>query len=522
MSAAWWSEKLPEEIAPAAPVLALGARVQEIAQEQRQGQRAALARAWARDAARVSAAEAIGHLRAAGVFQPGGAGVVELTPPWVVEWWAEARAKELLRGEPAVWGRLAATPSRRRLVEKVLDGLDGDQLRALVERALAACARPRAELGAVAAVEALFGAVGRRHLRSSAEIGLPIKLLHALLAEQRTWLRGDHLTQPLTRASSEQPGDAPWVAECWAWSFAVPRPAGFTDDAVAWLFPGWSPVSLATSPRWLRSLRAERSPSFGFLLQLAGKVMQKIDDDLLPDRLPESLLIEAMVRARARGWILAGDHVDEIMDREPVARMFAERVRTLDLEHRRDLIGDFWRVLSMRPGWTVPRLHEERPEILELLADVLDPSEVEGAAERGCIGFRSLADRLRWPPAWWNAAMRVLAPRHRDRLDELHGIYLDAAAVESLEVLIDNDEDAADWMGTLWRVAPHRARERASAAYPDGPQAALWFSAAPREAHASLLDLIRAPVETWTRSWLAHILPEAGADAERVFQLLTS
>jgi len=62
----------------------------------------------------------------------------------------------------------------------------------------------------------------------------------------------------------------------------------------------------------------------------------------------------------------------------------------------------------------------------------------------------------------------------------------------------------------------------AIAAYPDGPQAALWFSAAPREARASLLDLICAPVGAWTRSWLAHILPEAGADAERVFQLLTS
>jgi hypothetical protein len=147
---------------------------------------------------------------------------------------------------------------------------------------------------------------------------------------------------------------------------------------------------------------------------------------------------------------------------------------------------------------------------------------VEGAAERGCIGFWSLADRLRWPPAWWNAAMRVLAPRHRERLHELHGIYLDAAAVESLEILIDNDEDAAYWMGTLWRIAPHRARERAIAAYPDGPQAALWFSTAPREARASLLDLIRAPVGIWTRKWLAHILPEAGADAERVFQLLTS
>lgn len=97
-----------------------------------------------------------------------------------------------------------------------------------------------------------------------------------------------------------------------------------------------------------------------------------------------------------------------------------------------------------------------------------------------------------------------------------------ADAAEIVEAMVEADEDGSHWMRSLWRVAPSRARQRAVAAYPDDPQAARWFFSAPRDAHASLLDIVHAPVGAWTRSWLVQILPDAGANAERVFQLLTS
>lgn len=135
-----------------------------------------------------------------------------------------------------------------------------------------------------------------------------------------------------------------------------------------------------------------------------------------------------------------------------------------------------------------------------------------------------MIDRPLWPPAWWNAEMRVLIVRHREHLHQLRDVYLDADAVEIVEVMADADDDDDDnyWIRSLWSVAPARARERAIAAYPDDPQAARWFFGAPRDAHASLLDIVHAPVGAWTRRWLLQILPDAGMNAERVFQLLTS
>lgn len=525
----WWSEKIPEDIAPADPVKVLAVRVQEIAREPRRRQRDVLARAWKREAVRVSAIEAIVHLRAAHVFQPSGARSVELAPPWVVEWWAEARAKSLmLYGEPRVWGRLAAEPSRRRLIEKVLDALDRRSLLALVERALGACAEEEPPgLGTVAAVEAIFGAVGRHLLKPNARAAdWPTETMHALFARQREWLmlRYDGDTpRPLTRATAERQGDAPWIAECWAWSLVLPAPPYVTDDTHAWLFPGWSNVSLATSPRWLDSIRAE-SPSFDSVSRLANRVLRRTTDASLPDRLPDALVTAAVVNARERGWALGGGHVESIAESTRLAGVFVEWLRSLAPEHRRPVLADFWQVLAATPNWSVPRLRKERPEILDLLADGLDLGEVEAVAARGGIPFWSMKERPLWPTTWWNAVMRSLIPRHHRELHQLHDVHLDADAAEVVEALVDADERDHHWKEVLWRVAPTRAHECAVAAYPDGVRAALWFFTAPGAARASLVEAVErrsaSPIPPWTRRWLVQILPDAGADAERVFRLL--
>ena len=523
----WWCRQMPIAIAPSAPVEHLIRQVEEIAHTGSLKRREVLVGEWRGAASLVSAEEAVHHLRTARFLRPKDDGSESLGPPWLVEWWAERRIGELVvSGRTPMWGRLAADPTRRRLVEEVLDRLEHQELLGLVNRVLdEARGHAPTDLGAVGAMEATFGAVGRRLLRRAA-VTWPSNELHALFALQQSWIsprQSQGVPEPLTRPGAERDHDASWIAECWAWSFEVAPPSRRLEDAHAWLFPGWHVVALDEHPLWLAGVRAG-SPSFDGLMELAGKFLRHSRDTGLPRDVPAPLCVEYLLSSPARGWTLSPELMDRLIERD-IEETLVRRLEALPFDQRRTILTECWTALVCPDGqWSVPLLRREHPALFALLEATIDVGEVEAAARSGSISFRSLTDRASWPPAWWSAAARVLVPTNRDRLSELWSMEFDETAAEIAELLVGYEPTNHLWYAAMWRAAPARAVERVQAVYPDGPHVDRWLSTAPAAARSALLatmDHVGAPPLTEaTRRCLARWILGGGVHAETAFRLL--
>lgn len=215
--------------------------------------------------------------------------IVSVQPSWVPSMLAEASIRSRLTDLPsASWGRWCIERTRQGVVDACLDDLSLDRLRKLVRRVIGE--HDSADLGSVAAVEAVFAALGRRmqDLRKSPMQTQTLRRVWAAQWEHLGPRYNESIPAPLTRFAPPEGDDVglEWIANCWAWSLWCPPPPRLTFEGqvgMAWLLPGWISPSWSVAPSWIVQISTGGKPddreswgkTFGRLLALAPEVASR-------------------------------------------------------------------------------------------------------------------------------------------------------------------------------------------------------------------------------------------------------
>ena len=562
LTAEAWAELIPGEIAPATTEGMEHAR--EIAaklgrKRMPRGERDALTAALQKKLSEVPAREAVRAFVEARVLRGVGTDELAPSPRWVAEAVARSTVARAVAAEaPRVWGRWCVDPERRPLVDEHLRTLEPRALGELIERTVEDF--DPAALGAVAAVEAVFIALG--HCASARRKGFVSKrgdALRALAAQQMALLTPhyhDGLPAPRTRPGPSE-GAGEWtefLGACWAWSFLLPTAPSEIPPGRAWLFPGWDAPDVDDLPKTLDVWGGERHRSDGAdaeargvatmrsmlpaVLERATGTFARVDDW---QRVPQLLVEAALPMAIRRGWPVAS-FVARLAHAGPgVALQLTERITAVPEAERDRLLEAMW-AGAFRRGARVEealRHFEHRDEesgafssdyprspLISLLVTRWPVEHVEAAVRM----------EKHWDEGRTVLLLRVTPEAHRSRIaraliEAMSGHEHDviealkrfgAAFVEVLEELA---VDPTKWQAAqaVWEVAPERAARHAEEGYAGGVIQP-WLSTTPTKHFPRLLEIVgrheERAVPDDLRYWLQRKLYEPGADVERVWALL--
>ncbi len=477
------------------------------------------------------------------------------------------------------WGVLAADESRRPLVDDALDALLPGALWALIGLVVDyAGARSVAVVGAV---EGTMAAIARR--LDGVKLTVDDRHLDAvqrLVLRQLDELVADPMNselRPFTRPDRDE-----WLATAWTISLRVPKPPSFQRSDLDWELPRWAaslsvaglprlpsstfvadPTGGAPSPGQILSspgvtiteidyadgLVGVASPAVARVTLLTLEVVDRIEREPLPLKLPRVLLPALFLTAQDRGWDLQASHLDTLHESWDEAFLGLVAVQQPP-ERRRDLAGRLWRLAAhvIVEGGAAPvaervaLLQGRHPGIVRFVLDNVDPELVAATARTHGTHRRPTAPSQHFPS---DPRLMLLLPRAA-RHGALRG-WLDGAAgrgarydearelvplldVEDMELALDlvraADRDvAAEFTSLVWTSAPALAREEATRAIEEGlPSAEGWCHAAPRGELPFLVGLLSlpSPLPAWARRWALRRMGDAGDAAEAIFQLATT
>ena len=587
MVAAWWSspqlawnDRIPEEswaaLVPAEAagsvdearerVLRINAQLKrKVAASKKRELEAERERLLARPSSR---GDVVQSLKAARLLRPREMGTLQMTPSWIPAAIASTRLKrEIAHGPDVSWGRAAVDPSRQVDVDAALDTLSWQELNGAATRILAS---PDAtSLPFVGAIEALFLAVGRklRHghaVPRACDAALSGVLDHQLRLLVRRIKGG--LPAPRTRGGPHEPDQAGahFLAACWDWSFARPRPADFDGTIHPWEFPGWSVPALDEVPPALRfhEGRERHGPLAEIerdgarrLAELSLQVLRRCSGDFRGGLLnaPAFLVVAAVACA---------------LDRRPSLPAVLRRVRESALPHdlayrwisamaegeRNAVLDAIWdTLLDEEQG--VERLllalapvHHENLILETMNGRVSVPLSSLDEMLRARLPVEALRERIAGDGGWDDRRVAALIARVPDayRLDLVQslvdiacrpeastylvhaladvGIARPHEMVNVLMSLAENSPAAHRVVGTLWQIAPTQTLARATAAWRERGATNPWIDWMPVANLGAALAVFEAaparPLSPSVRDWLARQLPGAGPLAERVWALM--
>lgn len=532
-----WAALVPEELAPSVPSSLLRRETEELVAEKSPTRRRQAAKRLERQWARLSAREAIDGLIEAGLLRLVREGAYLPNPGWILRFIGVAAATRALHDQDVgAWGRMAAESSRIPLFDQALDTLPVNDLVVLIKRST----RPSEarSFGESAAIEALFAVVARRleepalRREALALCGLAEAQIAQLVPRDRA--SSDLLRWPLTRVDSFGRLDQTnWFAATWTWSMGCPGLLQVPEE-LAWLFPGWARPSLASMPHQMRGFSDDGGTLARQRLHtLAPQVFRRATDTGVPTDDHHNAIhafpLELLQLAEERGWELTDYFVNFLFMGNWERPLLLQWVESLAEDRRCVIVVKLWRThLSQRGnGYRFPWMGES--VAMELFSRHLPSEEARRAGSERQFEWSVVSDPRRWPIRLWIEVMHGLL-----KVDGLPGPlgHVDdetwaPETAEIVELLVPRF--SSPWMGfkMLWRIAPERALRRARSAMAEGhADAEKWFLAVADRAQAfpALLTIAEAgplPLDaSWLRLWLAHMMPVAGALAERVYKLL--
>ncbi|MBN1210152.1 MAG: hypothetical protein JXB05_35195 [Myxococcaceae bacterium] len=455
------------------------------------------------------------HLVSARFFQPHGAGMWSFRYAWLASLMAKELVMEALQTRaPEQWGHWLVGPGRWELVDGLLDELKERELLELVGRAVAGFSL--SSLGSIAAVEALFAALGRRlrteGLRLDAAHVLPLwQLQHSTLTTKIEGGAPVPLTRPGTAAWKPPPQ---WLEDCWAWSLRVEAPPAPPAE-LEWLLPGWTRPALNRLPGWMNAVTPSRA-----LFELAPEVVARCQATAVPPHLPSFLLPACWLAAEEHGWALEVEHL-RALTREPRAlEHLLEALSQRSAEARQKMAARFWKLcLEARPELytqekqdsALRRFIDEHLAPEDFRATLTDERLPEFAAN-----LQTVPARLR------HLVLKEVLTRRPDITASSLFKERDELDAGCLELLLPHHRSARILTQSFWKRFPQRAMELTQEAARRGDERFQnWVESAPLELYPQLLSLLEhsASLQPWARMWLARWLPQAGALADRVHAL---
>ena len=401
------------------------------------------------------------------------------------------------------------------------------------------------EFVTVAATEALFSAVGRRVLtttwRPTAEMQPLLQDLGKAQLRLLAAVPTVGTVMPFVPITRNRPFDtawqAQWLAEAWAFSFAVNPPKKLGRDA-AWSLPGWArTLLLKEAPSelpWPSLDRSDDSPALRRLLGVARDAVRACKDEQPPEQIHGLLLPWVVIDGTARGWKLAQPARQRILH-SVVGSLVGEFLEgeASDVRERATLVawGAAVEECGGDPLYGLVRLESVAPALYRIALSDL-PAAAFGAAftpevlKRPDIGKQLLA----LPARLVRAALPSFAQHARSGSGPISEA---AAAVEQLgaddldllvEFVADKYNVGVVAAQRVWQLDEERALAEAREALRRGAsnESYAWFHTASRERYGALLDALMEEHRevSWRTRWLAEVLPLAGKSAPRVFKMM--
>lgn len=497
----------------------------------------------------------------AGLLRWSGVGL-EVFPNWIragIE--EELVAESLASRDDLRWARWSVEVTRRHSVDRALDLLTLSELARWTGLVLD---RSDDSLEVIAGSEALFSAWGRRALARAANLKPHQALLQRLGERQLDLIaiaREIHpriRLGPLTRnvpsewleRSEVDSYCATWLAEAWAFSFAVSPGQG---DRASWALPGWS-LRLDLSQADLPNeglIETHESPPWSHLIRLGRDVVPRclasgqwdafdvrvllpwllLDGAPVGDPRPADLLDEvsravpqtkSIYRYASEPW--RGDFViDTLLEARASNSQHAVVASALFaflLEGPRLP----WRALNRRD--VCPKVSSYIREHLPL-EDFQASIDALARGKRIDLGEESLEllpVRFRRPTIElllrWQSESGATIDRLREALVPTLGRD-DFDIIARLARIPFTIGDDAARLG--WQLDPEQAWREVDARIATGDCPGSWFIEAPAEHLSGLLDRLdvyRGPPLKWFNRFLVSALPRAGTLAPRVFAML--
>lgn len=440
---------------------------------------------------------------------------LSLRPQWVAHADVLVALKQrLTRGQLDIFME-ALDGTRRRILDEVVDALDDGAFDRLLKTVVEH--QRDAGLRRVAAVEAMFAAVARRHDASrNFRRGPELERLARLQLELRVERHLHALAGPVTRPGAGYVGGVGFVADCWSWSLLIPRPPAI--DVESWLFPGWISEMPADEP-WLAGLAAVGSGDARSRLERTLKTLltrwtPTRRSSIVKWMLPQLVSTEA-------DWEIPPASA-EVLGEESVALAIRNTVGQLGADRRAASTRRLWRLLS---GVSFDRL-------IQILAGPLGPllmAEVEAASEAAEFGNWARGARRdlgRVPQQLRGPLVRWLLDHDPGVVEDLWSQpeYLEP---EDADVLIrlanlESMSGASFAIQRLWTVAPHAAvAEFEMQLRSSDDLAARWIDA-PAGATDMILEVVeRNPLvkPAWMRRWAARRILDAPWLADRLWKI---
>lgn len=439
-----------------------------------------------------------------------------------------------IQGTSLAWASWAVDATRRGAVDDALDASSPATLLRAVRLALAA---NEDELHTVAAIEALFAALGRRLCATEwqptdamvgdlQQLGLRQLDLVRRLPEYRRW----PIYPALTRQAPGYSNDAAsteWTTGAWRFSFMVPRPSDEVD--AAWVLPGWAPaLRLADAPAMLPWPRtASEAP----LLIVAREVLSVCQDERLPEKVPSLFLPWILIDGPSRGWKLEKHHQYAVLHSSTAPTLIGALLPSEPPEVQLRAVVSIWdAALAEMGGCPFQALNHVRglsPHLAAMVAAKL-PEAVFTKAVATAPDIHGGDQLPRLPRRLHRAALEGFLQRLETDPHPLRETenLLEGLGEEDIDLLTRfvgrNFSLGSAAAKRVWALAPELALEETKKALTTLSGAGPWLYGAPNERVPALLDLLRArpSLPTWCAGWLIGILPTAGRAAPEVFALL--
>lgn len=491
-----------------------------------------------------AASSVVAVLEDVGVLKTSQNGDLDLAP-WVRTGIEREAIMARIKSDRLEWSAWAVDASRRDAVDDALDTLSPSDLVIAAQTALAA--DPKA-FTTVAALEALFSALGRRMIDAAWEppdAALPVlqelgKRQLALLAA----LPNVGTIRPLLPLTRHRPNQsevcqAQWIAEAWTFSFAVKAPRGLASDP-SWTLPGWSSdLRLSNAPRDLLPIAFAETPddavTYGRLLVAAREAVRACSDTSVADDIAYLLFPWVVIDGRERGWSI-GEKGGALLVGSKLGNIIGELLKSEPKQVRRDAVVVAWNgALAERSGnplYAMERLRDSAPVLADVLLAELPPEMFAAAFTPKVIEQADFTGRLDvLPPPLLRALLLAVADFVRSAGKPIHEL---ADAVRALgqgdvdllvEFAADKYNVGITATARVWELDPDRALHQTNAALKarHDSEAYAWFYSAPRARYAALLDALEeaaASSASWATRWLAEVLPVAGLEAPRVFGMM--
>ncbi len=486
--------------------------------------------------------QAVHLLVDAGVLQTEDAGGYDVAP-WIRVGIEREAITQAIKTGNVNWALWAVEDTRKEAVDDALNALSPADLLGATRKALAADLKA---LPTVAAIEALFSAIGRRMIDKGwapspemqpvlQELGLRQLRLLAAVPAVGTVLPFLPLTR--NRPGFDRAWPAEWLAEAWTFSFSIERPPTVEPEP-GWALPGWNrKLSLSDAPRDLPWPRASGTTSearaIDRLLSIARRSVRACQDQSLPKEVHGLLLPWVVIDGPARGWKLDPHHGKHLLYNAP-AGLVGELLRGEPSEVCVSASQTVWQAALAQTGGdaftALNHLGQVAPSLRTLVESSLPPNAFAEAISLTSLEPSDFGHGLsQVPPRLLRPTLAVIARYVRQTGRPINEVapVVERLGSDDLDLLVEFVADKYN-VGVVaarrvWQLDPDRAIDEAREALGRGTtsESYAWFHSSPRARCAALLDeLMRVPAPSWSARWLTEVLPLAGSEAPRVFAMM--